>query len=1215
MERPRKFIPPGRITTVLEVDHQLSLVASDIKALCRQRDALLGEGRLTEHVRDNLATHLRSIEQRQSKLRNRKLELIMQNALALESHNQHFGQNVAPSTSPSPSSHLPPSPYDSAVLRDNHYYHYPSGPTCQQATGNGLVQTMNPIDPAALPTTPLHPIVATKRPRSPDRSGEPHTVVSANKQSRCTPSSPILVSNVDTTEPTVSTSQDLGSQNSINIIDDDDDVVVIMDNPAPPSRPRHGYSTPEHIRPSRPIHATDLYDAQLRNLRVLLDRMPNHWSPQAKMHHVTQQLQQMGTPLGQGYPPTMGSMASLPSSPTPSRNYTTPSPWLSPPVSTPAETIDLTQTPDEPRVVSPWSVLGSPVRRPVPSSISPWGSPRSVGTYDRYMQHYGGTALQSGRTLAIRGAAQAAALSSTMVPPVFGDSYLPLPSQRTSEDVQHLVNSVQFDASLAQNQVEIPSDLEVDLLEHQKKGLSWMVNMEESRLRGGILADDMGLGKTIQSIALMLARPPKPDSCPPASSMPDVTNETTDSFIHDNPCASSSQSSTIRHYQTTLIVAPLSLLYQWKRELEIKASPGRFKIYVYHGPSRERRPEILTQYDVVITTYNLIASESAKSEPYPTDSGPLFLIKYWRVILDEAQVIKNKSTRVSIAVSQLESHYRWCLSGTPIQNSLDDLYAPIRFLKVRPYCVWERFRQDISGPAHGSNPQVQVFQRIQALIKAVLLRRMKTDIIDGKPILTLPEKTVHQVNVEFSQAEQEFYQGIEGRSQSAFEDLVRSNSVYKNYTSVLVMILRLRQACCHPHLVNDPQHRDLMSTYDDMIQHEEGYDDHILDVSEFYHADDTFSSTKAAKLKSESEGADTSANGALSPAPTAAGVPLRTWKSPPSWPSARKTAWDKLPMDVKGLLDRVDPATVQCFLCQDIAMEPVVMSPCGDMFCRDCIETVCNSILDDSKPVCPRCQDFIHPAQMVPLHYLPLQGAAYLDTLAPALKLESDSTDLSSGMGIPSSTNGTKKTSGQRLSGKLKGKTTSKSSSPSDTPRLKFVPSAKIRRMIDIVREIQIASPGEKIVVFSQFRQMLLLVSKALTHEKHGHVIFDGSISSLGREEMIQKFYQDPNIVVLLMSIKCGSVGLNLCCANHVILLDLWWNPALEDQATDRVHRIGQKKPVVVYRITIPNSVEDRILVLQEQKRDIIQRAFGKGDNERMGRLSMQDMTFLFQGS
>ncbi|KAJ1959601.1 transcription termination factor, RNA polymerase II, partial [Dispira parvispora] len=627
MERPRKFIPPGRITTVFEVDHQLSLVANDINALCRKRDALLGEGRLTEHVRDNLATHLRSIEQRQSKLRNRKLELIMQNGSAPDTRNQHFGWNVAPSsTSPSPSAHLSPSPYDLAAVQGNHYNHYPSGPTCrQQVTGNGLSQTMNLVDSVVLPATPVHPIVANKRPRSPDRSGEPHTVDSANKQSRCTPSSPILVSNADPTEPTLN--QNSVNQNSINIVDDDDDdVVVIKENPAPPSQQRRGYSTPERIRPSRPMPTTDLYDAQLQNLRVVLDRMPNHLSPQAKMQRVSQQLQQMRIPPGQDYPVTVGPMAP----PSTSRGYTSPSPWLSPPASTPTETIDLTQTPDEPCAVSPWSTLGSPARRLASSANSSRSPPRSVGAYDRYMQFYVDNSRQNSRTMAVRGAAQVAALSSTLVPPVFGDSYLPLPSQPNPEDVRHLVKSVQFDASLAQNQVEIPSGLEVDLLEHQKRGLSWMVNMEESRLRGGILADDMGLGKTIQSIALMLARPPKPDALPSTSSVPCDTNGTTDSLDQDLPPAPSSEPSTVRHYHTTLIAAPLSLLYQWKRELELKASPGRFKIYVYHGSSRERRPEVLSQYDVVITTYHLIASESAKSEPHPTDPGPLFLIKYWR---------------------------------------------------------------------------------------------------------------------------------------------------------------------------------------------------------------------------------------------------------------------------------------------------------------------------------------------------------------------------------------------------------------------------------------------------------------------------------------------------------------------------------------------------------------------------------------------------------
>lgn len=114
-------------------------------------------------------------------------------------------------------------------------------------------------------------------------------------------------------------------------------------------------------------------------------------------------------------------------------------------------------------------------------------------------------------------------------------------------------------------------------------------------------------------------------------------------------------------------------------------------------------------------------------------------------------------------------------------------------------------------------------------------------------------------------------------------------------------------------------------------------------------------------------------------------------------------------------------------------------------------------------------------------------------------------------------------------------------------------------------------------------------------------------------KEMVLGKYRLDRTTILLVSLKCGSVGLNLTCANRVILLDVWWNPAVENQAIDRVHRFGQTKEVFVNRITILNSVEDRILALQQQKQDVINQVLAEGGGEIGNmRLGLDDLINLF---
>ena len=214
-------------------------------------------------------------------------------------------------------------------------------------------------------------------------------------------------------------------------------------------------------------------------------------------------------------------------------------------------------------------------------------------------------------------------------------------------------------------------------MKHQRIGLAWLKAKEESQHKGGILADDMGLGKTVQTIALMAARPP------------------TDPERH--PC---------------LIIAPKALMEHWKHEIQRHMQPGRYqpKVFISHDRQRHISWRELQSYDVVITTFGTLTAnhktwlqadklqeegKDASIVKKLRDKAVLFnpSTKWHRVIVDEAQNIKNPSAKTTKACCKLNSTYRWCLTGTPMMNRLEDFQSLLGFLRIRPYNNKEKFKQ------------------------------------------------------------------------------------------------------------------------------------------------------------------------------------------------------------------------------------------------------------------------------------------------------------------------------------------------------------------------------------------------------------------------------------------------------------------------------------------------------------------------------------------
>lgn len=154
-------------------------------------------------------------------------------------------------------------------------------------------------------------------------------------------------------------------------------------------------------------------------------------------------------------------------------------------------------------------------------------------------------------------------------------------------------------------------------------------------------------------------------------------------------------------------------------------------------------------------------------------------------------------------------------------------------------------------------------------------------------------------------------------------------------------------------------------------------------------------------------------------------------------------------------------------------------------------------------------------------------------------------------------------------------------------------PSSKIEALIKILTA-QGQAEGTKTVIFSQWTSFLDLVAPHLERNRIGSVRIDGRMNSGKRDNSTHTFTNDPDCKVLLASLNVCSVGLNLAAANQVILADSWWAPAIEDQAVDRVYRLGQKRDTTVWRLVMEDSIEDRVLAIQETKRKLMSEAFSE---------------------
>ncbi|KAF3961430.1 hypothetical protein ACB098_09G149800 [Castanea mollissima] len=657
------------------------------------------------------------------------------------------------------------------------------------------------------------------------------------------------------------------------------------------------------------------------------------------------------------------------------------------------------------------------------------------------------------------------------------------------------------------------------LFKHQKEGLGWLVNRENSNelppfweekdgsyvniltnfstevrpepLRGGIFADDMGLGKTLTLLSLIAFDKFDSASVNEISSgsvdlenLDEIGEEDGDSSkkgkrgrvskkgtlsrkkrkINDarldanvirksaNVCEGSSSNFVIK---TTLIVCPPSVFSTWVTQLQEHTWRGKLKVYMYYG-ERTNDVEELKKYDIVLTTYSTLAAEVQR--PW----SPVSKIEWWRVILDEAHVIKNVNARQSEAVTDLKAKRRWVVTGTPIQNGSFDLFSLMSFLRFEPFSIKSYWQSLVQRPL--SQGDQKGLSRLQVLMATISLRRTK-----DKGLVGLPPKTIEICYVELSKEERELYDNMEGEAKSVFRNYFNAGRQMPNYSAVLSILLRLRQICIDLALCPS----DLKSLLPDH---------NIEDVS-----NNPELLKKMVEVLQEGEDFD-------------------------------------------------------CPICMSPPTN-IVITRCAHIFCQACILKTLQR-----KTCCPLCR---RPVQQSDLFTAPPEN--------------SDADDA----GVSSS------------------KTTA---------------SSKVSTLLKLLVESRDQNPAIKSVVFSQFRKMLILLEKPLKDAGFKILRLDGSMNAKRRANVIEEFaIPGPDSpTVLLASLKASGTGINLTAASRVYLLEPWWNPAVEDQAMDRVHRIGQKEDVKIVRLIARNSIEERILELQARKQKLAREAFGgRGPKDR----------------
>lgn len=688
---------------------------------------------------------------------------------------------------------------------------------------------------------------------------------------------------------------------------------------------------------------------------------------------------------------------------------------------------------------------------------------------------------------------------------------------------------------------KFPFLLKHSLREYQHIGLDWLVAMYEKRLNG-ILADEMGLGKTIMTISLLAHL-----ACEKGIWGPH------------------------------LIVVPTSVMLNWETEF-LKWCPA-FKILTYYGTAKERKQKRQgwmkpNYFHVCITTYRLVIQDSK-----------VFKRKKWKyLILDEAHLIKNWKSQRWQTLLNFNSKRRILLTGTPLQNDLMELWSLMHFLMPHVFQSHQEFKDwfcnPISGMVEGQDKvNKEVIDRLHNVLRPFILRRLKRDVEKQ-----LPQKHEHVI-----------YCRLSRRQRNLYEDFIASSETQAtlasgNYFGMISIIMQLRKVCNHPDLFEG---RPIISSFDmaGINMHLSYSVCMLLDKTPFSHVD--LYDMNLVFTQNEFGMSSWEADEVVAAFPPS----ITSWNSELDVSCSNK---DHQGCNVTNIFEDIQKA-LQEERIKESKERAASIAWWNRLRCekRPVYGTNLREVLTVKHPVSDILEKRNNP--LCHLDY----SSSLADLVLPSVErfqklldiVESFTFAIPAARAPPPVCWCSKGKSPVFIEPAYREKCMNEFS-----PILSPIRSAIVRRQVYFpdrrliqfdcgkLQELAILlrrlkSEGHRALIFTQMTKMLDVLEEFINLYGYTYLRLDGSTPPEERQTLMQRFNTNPKFFLFILSTRSGGVGINLVGADTVIFYDSDWNPAMDQQAQDRCHRIGQTREVHIYRLISESTIEENILKKANQKR------------------------------
>lgn len=742
--------------------------------------------------------------------------------------------------------------------------------------------------------------------------------------------------------------------------------------------------------------------------------------------------------------------------------------------------------------------------------------------------------------------------------------------------------------SLGDIQIAQPDMLTCQLKEYQVKGLNWLVNLYEQGING-ILADEMGLGKTVQSISVM-------------AYLAEVHNI----------------------WGPFLVIAPASTLHNWQQE--IARFVPQFKVLPYWGSAKDRkvlrkfwdRKHITYTRDsgfhILVTSYQLVVLDAQYFQK----------VKWQYMILDEAQAIKSSQSSRWKNLLNFHCRNRLLLTGTPIQNNMQELWALLHFIMPTLFDSHDEFSEwfskDIESHAQ-SNTKLDETQlkRLHMILKPFMLRRVKKHVQKE-----LGDKVEKDVFCDLTYRQRYYYLNLRSRVRQI--DFVRlsERGDDADRTTLMNLVMQFRKVCNHPDLferavtispfsmgyfaetasfVREGSFVNFVYSTRNLIEYclprilcsSEGR----LDVAGPGNEKAGFSGKYLSNLmnvwtpdniksSAENDGAfswlrfvDTSPAEAYSQSHKGVFERATQRRDYTNRLGRLKIVYDEDGENVDSIL----PHSLFNIVDRQNIEELASITPEG---CMHGLLNVAKSALDG----CHRqLEPFTRPAASAPPVTFSCSGQAMV----------SENRDMLFNSAVRHALYGrpTRAVEEEIIENKLdptpyiqepmvpppdsvKGRY-NKIAVPSMS---RFVTdSGKLAKLDQLLRELK--AGGHRVLLYFQMTRMIDLMEEYLTYRNYKYCRLDGSTKLEDRRDTVADFQQRSDIFIFLLSTRAGGLGINLTAADTVIFYDSDWNPTIDSQAMDRAHRLGQTRQVTVYRLITKGSIEERIRLRALQKEEV----------------------------